>query len=63
MAGAAGTALFITVMTRASASDGAPDLPGVRAAFTVAAVIAVVAVVAAFFTGRRPAPAEPVLVH
>jgi DHA2 family lincomycin resistance protein-like MFS transporter len=63
VAGAAGTALFITVMTRASASDGAPDLPGVRAAFTVAAVIAVVAVVAAFFTGRRPAPAEPVLVH
>jgi DHA2 family lincomycin resistance protein-like MFS transporter len=63
VAGAAGTALFITVMTRASASGGAPDLPGVRAAFTVAAIIAVVAVAAAFFTGRRPAPAEPVLVH
>jgi DHA2 family lincomycin resistance protein-like MFS transporter len=63
VAGAAGTALFITVMTRASASGGAPDLPGVRAAFTVAAIIAIVAVAAAFFTGRRPAPAEPVLVH
>jgi DHA2 family lincomycin resistance protein-like MFS transporter len=35
VAGAAGTALFITVMTKASLSGGAPDLPGVRAAFTL----------------------------
>ena len=60
VAGAAGTALFITVMTNASASGGAPDLAGVRAAFTVAAVIAVVAVAAAFLTGRQPAPAADV---
>jgi MFS transporter, DHA2 family, lincomycin resistance protein len=58
VAGAAGTALFITVMTNASQSGGAPDLPGVRAAFTVAAVIGVVVVIASFFTGRRPAPAD-----
>ena len=58
VAGAAGTALFITVMTTASRSGGAPDLPGVRAAFTVAAAIGVIAVIAAFFTGRRPAPAD-----
>ena len=63
VAGAAGTALFITVMTTNSVSGGAPDLPGVRAAFTVAAVIAVVAVGAAFFTGRKPAPADAVAVH
>lgn len=54
VAGAAGTALFITVMTKASLSGGAPDLPGVRAAFTVAAVIGVVVVIVGLFTGRRP---------
>lgn len=54
VAGAAGTALFITVMTRASLSGGAPDLPGVHAAFTVAAVIGVVVVIVGLFTGRRP---------
>ncbi|BBY26828.1 DHA2 family efflux MFS transporter permease subunit [Mycolicibacterium sediminis] len=63
VAGAAGTALFIMVMTTNSRSGGAPDLPGVRAAFTVAAVVAVVAVGAAFFTGRRPAPADVAPVH
>ncbi len=56
VAGAAGTALFITVMTNASTSGGAPDLTGVRAAFTVAAVIGVFVVVASLFTGRRPVP-------
>lgn len=63
VAGAAGTALFITVMTKASASGGAPDLPGVRAAFTVAAVIGVVVVVVGLFTGRRPLPAGGTPVH
>jgi MFS transporter, DHA2 family, lincomycin resistance protein len=61
VAGAAGTALFITVMTRASRSGGAPDMYGVHAAFTVAAVIGLVVVVASVFSGGRPAPlpAEP----
>jgi DHA2 family lincomycin resistance protein-like MFS transporter len=57
VAGAAGTALFVTVMTKASRSGGAPDLPGVHAAFLVAAVVSVIAVVAAFFTAPRPSPA------
>lgn len=56
VAGAAGTALFITVMAKASVSGGAPDMPGVHAAFVVAAVIGAVAVVAAFFTASRPNP-------
>lgn len=55
VAGAAGTALFVTVMTNASRSGGAPDLAGVRAAFTAAALIGVAVVIGAFFTGRRPA--------
>ncbi|TCK25565.1 MDR family MFS transporter [Pseudonocardia endophytica] len=57
VAGAAGTALFVTVMTLSSASGGAPDVPGVSAAFTVAAVVAVVVVGVAFFTGKEPANA------
>lgn len=60
VAGAAGTALFITVMTKASLSGGTPDLPGVRAAFTVAAVIGVLVVIVGLFTGRRPVAAAPV---
>jgi DHA2 family lincomycin resistance protein-like MFS transporter len=63
VAGAAGTALFITVMTKASLSGGAPDLPGVRAAFTVAAVIGVVVVLVGLFTGRRPVAAGAAPVH
>ncbi|MCV7108266.1 MULTISPECIES: DHA2 family efflux MFS transporter permease subunit [Mycolicibacterium] len=57
VAGAAGTALFVTVMARASVSGGAPDMPGVHAAFVAAAVISVTAVAAAFFTAARPAEA------
>ncbi len=57
VAGAAGTALFVTVMTLSSTSGGAPDAAGVSAAFTVAAVIAVAVVGLAFFTGREPAKA------
>jgi DHA2 family lincomycin resistance protein-like MFS transporter len=63
VAGAAGTALFITVMTKASQSGGAPDFPGVHAAFTVAAVIGVAAVVAALFTAPRPCPAGGTPTH
>nr|WP_226379565.1 DHA2 family efflux MFS transporter permease subunit [Pseudonocardia sp. KRD291] len=59
VAGAAGTALFITVMTLASAEpSGAIDITGLRAAFTSAAVISVAVVLVAFFTGRsKPAAA------
>lgn len=55
--GAAGTALFVTVMAKASQSGGAADLPGVHAAFMVAAMISVVTVIGALFTGSRPTPA------
>ncbi|MHC9293299.1 DHA2 family efflux MFS transporter permease subunit [Mycobacterium sp. LTG2003] len=61
--GAAGTALFVTVMTTASQSGGAPDLPGVHAAFLVAAIISIAAVVAAFFTAPRPSPAGGTPTH
>ncbi len=61
--GAAGTALFVTVMAKASHSGGAPDLPGVHAAFTVAAMISVVAVIGALFTGSRPSPAGGTPTH
>lgn len=63
VAGAAGTALFVTVMTKESQSGGAPDLPGVHAAFTVAAMISVIAVVAALFTAARPSPAGGTPTH
>lgn len=63
VAGAAGTALFVTVMAKASVSGGAPDMPGVHAAFVVAAVISAVAVVTAFFTASRPAPAGGTPTH
>ncbi|MHA7286218.1 MDR family MFS transporter [Arthrobacter sp. MDT3-44] len=69
LAGAAGTALFISVMTLQStalAADGAAQLPamagGIRAAFLYGAVIFLLAVVASFFvrtpsvTGEAPAP-------
>ncbi|MBG6184376.1 DHA2 family lincomycin resistance protein-like MFS transporter [Arthrobacter sp. CAN_A214] len=61
LAGAAGTALFISVMTLQStalASDGVAQIPamagGIRAAFLYGAVIFLVAVVASFFV-RKPA--------
>ncbi|GAB2981116.1 MDR family MFS transporter [Frigoribacterium salinisoli] len=68
VAGAAGTALFITTMTLAAAaasSDGAGDVTaaaeGVSSAFFVGACISLVSVVGAFFV-RRPAnlPADGV---
>ncbi|MBP2370315.1 MDR family MFS transporter [Pseudonocardia parietis] len=54
VAGAAGTALFITVMTLFSEGAGV-DEAGVHAAFLVAAVISLVVVALAFLTGPRPA--------
>ncbi|ORA05972.1 DHA2 family efflux MFS transporter permease subunit [Mycolicibacterium bacteremicum] len=63
VAGAAGTALFVTVMAKASASGGAPDMPGVHAAFVAAAAIGAVAVIAAFFTASEPSPAGGTPVH
>lgn len=61
VAGAAGTALFVTVMTAQSvvlatggATDAAAVAGGVRAAFLTGAIISVLAVVAAFFV-RKPA--------
>ncbi|WNG87496.1 DHA2 family efflux MFS transporter permease subunit [Mycobacterium sp. ITM-2016-00317] len=63
VAGAAGTALFVTVMTKASASGGAPDMPGVHAAFVAAAMIGAVAVVLSLFTASRPIPAHGTPTH
>lgn len=58
VAGAAGTALFITVMTLAAADPSkATDAPGARAAFLVAALIGTVAVPITLLVGRRK-PAE-----
>lgn len=58
VAGAAGTALFVTVMATVSQSGGAVDLPGVHAAFAVAAalavVVAVVALIALPVFAKRP---------
>jgi DHA2 family lincomycin resistance protein-like MFS transporter len=44
VAGAAGTALFVTVLTLFSASGGATDAPGIRAAFLVGAILSTAAV-------------------
>lgn len=72
LAGAAGTALFITVMTAqqvALMADGASEVSatagGIQAAFISGAVISIVAVVASFFV-RKPADAledSPAPVH
>ena len=54
VAGAAGTALFITVMTVFSTGAGV-DEAGVHAAFLVAAVVSLVVVAVAFLAGGRAA--------
>jgi DHA2 family lincomycin resistance protein-like MFS transporter len=61
VAGAAGTAMFVTVMaagtaalTATGASIEVAQSAGLRTAFTVGAILSVVAVVGAFFV-RRPA--------
>jgi MFS transporter, DHA2 family, lincomycin resistance protein len=57
VAGAAGTALFITVMTIFSSDPAlAATVTGTRAAFVCAAVIATVALPLTLLVGRRPAP-------
>jgi DHA2 family lincomycin resistance protein-like MFS transporter len=54
VAGAAGTALFITVMTVASTEvTMGTDVTGARAAFMVAAIIATVALPLTFLVGAR----------
>jgi DHA2 family lincomycin resistance protein-like MFS transporter len=54
VAGAAGTALFITVMTLASSSAaGGTDVVGARAAFLCAALIATATLPVTFLVGRR----------
>jgi DHA2 family lincomycin resistance protein-like MFS transporter len=65
LAGAAGTALFITVLTTTTASgiaDGAREISataaGVQAAFMVGAFISLAAVIASFFV-RRPTAELP----
>jgi len=56
VAGAAGTALFITVMTLASADPaGGTDVAGARAAFLTAAIIATIALPLTLLVGRPPA--------
>ncbi len=72
LAGAAGTALFITMMTTQSvalstggASEVAATAGGIQAAFTSGAIISLVAVVASFFV-RKPADSleeSPAPVH
>ncbi|GAA1791841.1 DHA2 family efflux MFS transporter permease subunit [Agromyces lapidis] len=64
VAGAAGTALFITVMTSRTATVAAggaeaiaAEAAGIRAAFLVGAIISLIAVVGAFFV-RKPADME-----
>jgi MFS transporter, DHA2 family, lincomycin resistance protein len=59
VAGAAGTALFITVMALASAEGTmGTDVAGARAAFMVAAIIATVALPLTFLVGGRKATAS-----
>ncbi len=56
VAGAAGTALFVTVMTLASADPAAgTDATGARASFLCAAIIATVALPITLLVGRRRA--------
>ncbi|WP_236007690.1 DHA2 family efflux MFS transporter permease subunit [Nakamurella leprariae] len=71
LAGAAGTAVFITLMTTGTASrldqgldQVAAEAGGVHSAFLVGGIIALAAVVASFFV-RRPehAPSRDVAVH
>jgi len=69
VAGAAGTALFVALMTLQTASLAAGGLEevqalagGVRSAFFVGAIISLFAVLAAFFI-RKPAGAAPGMTH
>ncbi len=66
VAGAAGTALFVTVMTGIAMGLAQGDVPdvaqtaqGIRAAFTYGAVISLLAIPAAFFIRREATTASP----
>jgi DHA2 family lincomycin resistance protein-like MFS transporter len=57
VAGAFGTAVFVTVTALASSDpSGAPDVTGLRAAFVVSGCIGVLAVITAFFVRRNTDP-------
>ncbi len=62
VAGAFGTAAFVTISAIASTSlSGTPDAQGLRVGFMAAGVVGVLAVVVSLFMGGRPAaPADPV---
>ncbi|OIV35302.1 MFS transporter [Mangrovactinospora gilvigrisea] len=62
VAGAFGTAMFVTVASVGSKADtGTPDASGLHTAFVLAGVIGTAAFAASLFLGRRPAPAETVV--
>ncbi|UFU08227.1 MDR family MFS transporter [Ruania halotolerans] len=72
LAGAAGTALFVVLLTinRVAAADGGADVvhataAGTRAAFMCGAVISLTVIVASFFirSAEQPAQEEQVLTH
>ncbi|HEY9424496.1 MAG TPA: MFS transporter, partial [Microterricola sp.] len=63
LAGAAGTALFVTVLSTSTAArlaEGLPDVPataaGVQAAFLIGGLISLAAIVASFFVRRAAMP-------
>jgi MFS transporter, DHA2 family, lincomycin resistance protein len=60
VAGALGTAVFVTVAALGSAvGAAAPDADGLRTAFVVAGVVGLVALVAASFVRARSAAGAP----
>ncbi len=57
VAGAFGTAAFVTISALASTTlSGTPDAQGLRVGFMAAGVVGVLAVVASLFMGGRPVP-------
>jgi MFS transporter, DHA2 family, lincomycin resistance protein len=58
VAGAFGTAAFVTISAVASVTAGAsPDAQGLRVGFMAAGVVGVLAVIVSFFMGGKPQPA------
>ncbi len=58
VAGAFGTAAFVTISALASVSvSGTPDAQGLRVGFMAAGVVGVLAVIVSLFMGGRPVPA------
>ncbi|MFD7021910.1 DHA2 family efflux MFS transporter permease subunit [Promicromonospora sukumoe] len=59
VAGAMGTALFVSVATLSSASDSlSPDAAGMQVAFTAAAGVGILTVLVSLLVRRRPTPAD-----